>query len=259
METIEQTVAAAEVLAEWEKWLFRGWHGVRAVDWFDNYMLPKFESDMAFLDNLVDTPLKRAVQRERRNAVERLLRFQHMLPWDSSRRPQFFTEFRDDGEPLSDKEHALPISQLKSLILMAWGDKDFADSADAGSAATSSAIAIKVNSVRAHLNQEAERRLLFAWICPTVRCTKKTHQQLSRGEKRRCNDFSRPLSRYEGVTLLRFDGEKINPTTYSLDDMLIDLRRIPPLRPVVDRLKDLTLPDAAEEEQYTKTVTRETQ
>lgn len=131
-------------------------------------MVPKFEADPAFMDRLKGGPLERADRRERRNAVEQLLWFQHMLPWDSSKRTQFFYEVPEDGGALSDKEHALRISQLKSLILMAWdgrhGNEGLKEPADN----------------KAHL-AEAERRLLLAWFCPTVRCTNRAHRALSRG------------------------------------------------------------------------------
>jgi hypothetical protein len=221
--------AAIPVPPTWISWLEQGWHGVRAADWVDGYMYPKLRSDLAFLDTLKSGALGRAAQRLRRDAVERLLRFQHMMPWDSSRRPQFFRELALGGAPLADKEHPFPIGQLKSLVLMAL-DED-ADVA------------------------EAERRLLFAWLCPTVRCTSATHRELSRGQNRWCRDFDRPLSRYSGIRLVAWDGVEIRPDEYKLEDLFASLSRIEPLAPLVARLSEMRLPNFEQERAYTASTT----
>lgn len=193
-------------------------------------MIKKLEADSDCFDRLqtAEPKLKRAIQRLRRTAVAQLLRWQGILPWDNARRTQFFREVSEAGSQTC-REHSLPIEQLTSLVLMAWEAGD---------------------------RVEAGRRLLFGWLCPTVRCTVETHGNLSKGAKRLCSDFDRPLSRYEGVQLKRFDEVAIDAASYTLDDLKSDLRRLPKLRPLVMELDGMILPPVAEVRDYTETATQ---
>lgn len=53
---------------------------------------------------------------------------------------------------LIDREHALPVSQVKSVVLMAVAEGDMT---------------------------LAKKRLTFAWLVPTVLCSSETHRSLT--------------------------------------------------------------------------------
>ncbi|PBN43105.1 hypothetical protein [Sphingobium sp. D43FB] len=224
-----------DVLAIWSAWLDRGWHGVKVADWAGLYLPAKLDADVRFLSLLVDKMpnFGRVAQRMRREAVGDLIRAQHLLPWTSKARPQFFSEQRDGRQlVLKEREHAFPVSQVKSLVLMAMRDGDI---------------------------EQARKRLLYCWLIPTVFCTRETHKSLPS----RCEDFDRPYDRYsnrhdglEDLKLLRFDGSVLDPDTYSRAHLLEDLQSIHQLQPVVDGLDGLTFPTPEEEAEYTKLMTR---
>ena len=233
-----------EVRAVWSKQLERGWHGVKVAAWVDHYLTAKLDADIRFLDLLVrEVPtFSRVAQRRRRDAVEKLMRDQYLLPWTRKKYPQFFAEKRA-GQPikLTDVEHGFPIAQAKSLVLMALEDGDV---------------------------EQARKRLVYCWLIPTVNCANITHRTLPA----RCENFDRPLDRYSPrheklqnlanhkfqgtpMTLKRFDGAIVDPETYSRTQLLEDLRMIDQLRPIVDGLEGLNFPTLQEEEDYTRKMT----
>lgn len=61
---------------------------------------------------------------------------------------------------------------------------------------------------------------------------------------------------YAGVQLRRFDGVQIDAATYSLSDLINDLRKVAPLLPLIERLTDLRLPEAEVEARYTMVMTK---
>lgn len=223
------------VRAIWSAWLDRGWHGVRAGEWAALYLPAKIDADIRFLDRLAEeTPVfARVAQRMRREAVGDLVRAQHLLPWTSKARPQFFSERRGDRPlDLKEREHAFPVSQVKSLVLMAMRDGDA---------------------------EQARKRLVYCWLIPTVLCSRETHRMLPL----RCEDFARPYDRYssrhagmEDLLLRRFDGVLLDPDDYCRMQLLEDLRAIDALRPIVDGLEGLTFPTPEEEAEYTRRMTR---
>lgn len=237
-----------DVRAVWSKQLERGWHGVKVAAWVDHYLTAKLDADIRFLDLLVrEVPnFSRVAQRRRRDAVEKLVRDQYLLPWTRKKCPQFFTEERADQPiELTDVEHGFPVAQAKSLVLMALEAGDV---------------------------EQARKRLVYCWLIPTVNCTNITHRTLPG----RCENFDRPLDRYSPrheklqdlathefqgtpMTLRRFDGAIVDPETYSRTQLLEDLRTIDQLRPIVDGLEGLNFPTLQEEEDYTrKTTSRRT-
>lgn len=227
--------ATSDVRTIWSAWLDRGWHGVKAGEWAGLYLPAKLEADIRFLNLLVDQvpDFARVAQRLRREAVGDLIREQHLLPWTSKARPQFFTEQRDSQQlELKEREHAFPVSQVKSLVLMALEAGDV---------------------------EQARKRLVYCWLIPTVHCTGETHRALPS----RCEDFDRPFDRYSkrhenmgSLSLRRFDGAIVDPGVYSRTDLLEDLRTIDQLRPIVDGLEGLTFPTPAEEALYTAEMTK---
>lgn len=239
VDNLDVTHVPDEVLDRWSAWLNGGWHGVTVGEWASIYLPSKLEADINFLCRLVKTHpgFARAAQRHQREAVGQLVRGQHLLPWTTKSKPQFFTERRADlSIKPTDCEHGFPVSQIKSLVLMALEAVDI---------------------------EQARKRLVYCWLVPTVFCTNVTHCALPR----RCEDFDRPLDRYssrhkklqetanefEGrpMTIHRFDGTVINPDDYSRSQLLRDLRTFEQLRPIVDSLDGLTFPSPAEEEAYT--------
>lgn len=223
------------VYAIWSAWLDRGWHGVKAGDWASHYLPTKLDADIRFLDRLAkETPdFARVAQRMRREAVGDLIRAQHLLPWTSKARPQFFSEWRGGRSlDLKEREHAFPVSQVKSLVLMALRDGDA---------------------------EQARKRLVYCWLIPTVLCSRDTHRALPR----RCENFDHPYDRYssrhaglEDLVLLRFDGAHLDPGSYTRMQLLEDLRAIEALRPIVEGLEGLTFPAPEEEGEYTRRMTR---
>lgn len=243
-EAPSETGRSVDVRTIWSEQLERGWHGVKVADWAGLYLPAKLDADIRFLDLLVDkVPIfTRVAQRRRREAVGDLMRDQYLLPWTRKKYPQFFTEERA-GQPidLKDVEHGFPVSQAKSLVLMA----------------------LEANDV-----EQARKRLVYCWLIPTVNCTNVTHRALPG----RCENFDRPLDRYskrherlqdlanrqfhgEAMSLRRFDGTVVDPDQYSRSEMLDDLRSIDQLRPIVDGLDGLTFPEPDEEKDYTKRMT----
>lgn len=61
---------------------------------------------------------------------------------------------------------------------------------------------------------------------------------------------------YAGVQLRRFDGVQIDAATYSLSDLINDLRKVAPLLPLIEHLTDLRLPEAEVEARYTMVMTK---
>lgn len=226
---------ASGVRAIWSAWLERGWHGVKVGEWASLYLPAKLDADIRFLNLLVDKvpDFARVAQRMRREAVGDLIRAQHLLPWTSKARPQFFSEQREGRQlELQEREHAFPVSQVKSLVLMAIQDGDV---------------------------EQARKRLVYCWLIPTVYCTKETHRSLPS----RCEDFDRPFDRYSkrhlgmnDLALRRFDGTIVDPDTYSRSQLLEDLRSIDQLRTIIDELNGLTFPTPADEARYTATMTK---
>lgn len=222
------------VMAIWSAWLERGWHGVGVGEWTGLYLPAKLAADVRFLDLLVDQVpgFSRVAQRMRREAVGDLIRQQHLLPWTSKARPQFFSEQRAGRTlDLREREHGFPVSQVKSLVLMAIRDGDV---------------------------EQARKRLVYCWLVPTVLCTRETHRLLPS----RCEDFDRPYDRYsrrheglEDLTLRRFDGATIDPNAYGREDLLTDLRSLERLRPIIDGLEGLTFPAPDDEAEYTRAMT----
>ncbi|WP_404478586.1 hypothetical protein [Novosphingobium sp. BL-52-GroH] len=218
--------------AKWDIWLDRGWHGVGIDAWAGLYMPGKLSAELLFLKHLGETTghetdFTGVIRRMQREAVADLIRNQHLLPWTRKRADEhFFVERRGDAVlDLSDREHALPVSQVKSMVLMA---------------------------VEAGDMELACKRLVFAWLVPTVLCTKTTHKALPN----RCTDLSLPYMRYAQVDgapleLVRIDGRIIDPATYSAGQLLDDLRAIPGLKSVIDSLDGLTLPRGCCEQTYT--------
>lgn len=218
---------AADVPSQWTDWLNNGWHKVKAADWAERYLPTKLEADLSFLAKLVDTApdYGRMAQRMQREVVGDLIRMQHVLPWHTKKRPQFFKEKQVDlsGE-LGDREHAFPVSQVKSLVLMAIVEGDF---------------------------DQAYKRLIYCWLIPTVLCTNATHRKLPA----RCDDFRYPYKRYASIgrlNLWRFDGVEINPAHYDVVQLLNDLSAVEQLRSTIIKLNGLILPLAQAELQFTK-------
>lgn len=226
---------AKNVRAIWSAWLDRGWHGVKVAEWTGLYLPAKLDADVRFLNLLVDKvpSFERMAQRMRREAVGDLIRAQHLLPWTSKARPQFFTEQRDGQQlDLKEREHAFPVSQVKSLVLMAMQDGDL---------------------------EQARKRLVYCWLIPTVHCTKDTHRSLPT----RCENFDRAFDRYskrhpgmEDLVFRRFDGTIVDPDDYSRTQMLDDLRSFEQLRPIVDDLDGLTFPSPDDEASFTRSMTK---
>ncbi|WP_030539311.1 hypothetical protein [Sphingobium sp. DC-2] len=226
---------ATDVRTIWSAWLERGWHGVKVAEWAGLYLPAKLDADIRFLNLLVDKvpDFARVAQRMRREAVGDLIRDQHLLPWTSKARPQFFSEHRDGHQlELKDREHAFPVSQVKSLVLMALEEGDI---------------------------EQARNRLVYCWLIPTVHCTNQTHRALPS----RCENFDRPFDRYSSrhekmgdLSLRRFDGTIIDPDAYSRSHLLEDLRTIDQLKPIVDGLEGLTFPAPEEEARYTSAMTK---
>lgn len=128
---------------------------------------------------------------------------------------------------LKDREHALPVSQVKSVVLMAVAEGDM---------------------------PLAKKRLTFAWLVPTVLCSSETHRSLTA----RCDDFERRYLRYagiEGLSLVSMDGQVIDPATYTREQLLDDLSAIPVLKAITVILKDVSFPKASEEAIYTLSMT----
>lgn len=231
------------VRASWSSWLDGGWNGVKVAEWASQYLPSKLEADLKFLDEAVKKmpAFARAAQRQRREAVGQLVRGQHLLPWTTKKKPQFFTEQRGSQDLVrSDSEHGFPVSQIKSLVLMA----------------------IEAGDV-----EQARKRLVYCWLIPTVNCTKHSHRALPK----RCENFDRPLDRYSSrheslqeiadtcfsgvaMTIRRFDGTVIDPDHYSRSQLLKDLQSVEQLRPIIDSLDGLTFPEPAEEAVYTMTM-----
>lgn len=234
----------AEVRASWSKQLDRGWHGVKVAEWAGLFLPAKLEADIRFLKLLVEKApdFARVAQRHRRDAVERLARDQYLLPWTRKSQPQFFVEDREGQQlALKDVEHGFPISQIKSLVLMALDQGDI---------------------------EQARKRLVYFWLIPTVHCTNVTHRALPS----RCENFDRPFDRYSNrhqklkdladkefngasMKVLKFDGVNVDPDTYSRNQLLNDLRTIEQLGPVIDSLDGLTFPEPEAEMAYTKNMT----
>ncbi len=219
------------VPSSWVDWLRRGWHSVNTEEWLKGYLLAKLDADLAFVRQLASerADFRRMTQRLEREVIGDLIRAQHHLPWHTKRRKQFFVEEREGQQLiLNQREHALPVSQVNSLVLMAVEQGDM---------------------------EMARKRFTFAWLIPTVLCSVETHRSLPTA----CADFDLPYQRYqgiEGLRLIRFDGAKIDPARYSKDDLLSDLAAIQPLRPIVDGLVGLTLPTAEEEAKFTQSKTK---
>ena len=217
----------ALVPPEWPAWLDRGWHGVRTGEWAGLYLPAKLDADLRFLSHLVKLmpDFDRVAQRLQREVVGDLIRMQHLLPWHDKKRPQFFREKRgSEALLLKDREHAFPVSQVKSLVLMAMQDNDV---------------------------EQARKRLIYFWLVPTVLCTSETHKRLPK----RCSDFRYPYLRYasvEGLRLERFDGAEVDPATYDAYQLLDELQLIDQLKPIVSALDGLTLPTPEAEEEFTR-------
>lgn len=193
----------------WDAWLRRGWHGVNIDSWASLYMPAKLSSDLLFFKHLGERTdhhidFSWVIRRMQRKAVADLIRNQHLLPWTKKNVAEhFFVERRGQSElMLTDREHPIPVSQIKSMVLMAIEAGNF---------------------------ELARKRLVFCWLVPTVLCTKKTHTSLPS----RCKDLSLPYLRYaievDGipVELVRIDGTAIDPTSYSTQDLLEDMKAIP--------------------------------
>lgn len=137
-------------------------------EWAEFYLPERLKAGISYLDLLAGKMpnFARLAQRMRREVVGDLIRSQHLLPWTSKARPQFFSEQRTDRQQhLKEREHAFPVSQVKSLVMMAIRDGDV---------------------------EQARKRLVYCWLIPTVLCSKETHAALPR----RCEDFDRPYDRY---------------------------------------------------------------
>lgn len=230
------TSTLASYPEKWDAWLERGWHNVRVADWAGLYMPGKLSADLLFLRELARITKDMAaeggadfagvIRRMQRDTVASLLRSQHLLPWNVKKMNQhFFAEVQGEKQlVLSDREHALPVAQLASMVLMA---------------------------IEAGDEEQAHKRLLFAWMVPTVMCTAVTHKAMIG----RCTDFLRPYSRYagiEGVELLRVDGTRIDPARYTSHDLIADLGSIAGLSPIVAQLDGLTFPRECCEGTYTR-------
>lgn len=231
-----RTSTLAAYPEKWDAWLERGWHDVRVADWAGLYMPGKLSADLLFLRELGRITRDMAAdggpdfagvtRRMQRDTVASLLRSQHLLPWNAKTLNQhFFAETQGDKPlVLSDREHALPIAQLASMVLMA---------------------------IEAGDEEQARKRLLFAWLIPTVMCSKITHKAMVG----RCMDFTRPYSRYAGIAgveLQRIDGARIDPARYTAHDLIADLASIPGLSPIVAQLDGLTFPRECCEDTYTR-------
>lgn len=126
-----------------------------------------------------------------------------------------------------EREHALPVSQVISMVLMAASEGDMA---------------------------MAKKRFTFSWLIPTVLCSATTHRSLPKT----CDDFDRPYLRYSKsgeLELTRIDGIRIDPATYTTMQLLSDLSAIAALRPIVDRLAGMTLPSNDQEAEFTRLMT----
>ncbi|WP_394658460.1 hypothetical protein [uncultured Novosphingobium sp.] len=116
-------------------------------------MPAKLSSDLLFFKHLGERTdhhidFSGVIRRMQREAVADLIRNQHLLPWTKKNVAEhFFVERRGQSElMLTDREHPIPVSQIKSMVLMAIEAGNF---------------------------ELARKRLVFCWLVPTVLCTKK--------------------------------------------------------------------------------------
>ncbi len=264
---------------DWLEWLKRGWHGVSAAKWMDTWLPQRMYSELQQLNALADDhhEFARVVRRERRSALELLIRNQYLLPWCDKKCTPFFRDAsakasargsrrRADrsaarladaaGRALpagisgiagaseetnlpqdasrTELDHPIPVSQLVSLVQMAFCKDNF---------------------------DQAEKRLFFAWLCPPVLVTPKTHKFIGAGRARRCDDFKYPLCRYKTIELFKFDGNPVDPQTYTWSHLISDLAKVgvearEQLGDIDVRLTGLDLPSAAEEGAWTKDYNR---
>ena len=217
----------------WHAWLDRGWNGVSAADWVRIWLPSQLASNFATLGALEKehSSFARVVRREKRNVLDKLIRSQHLLPWFSKKRTPFFREgslsvIGNGVETAFD--HPIPVMQLKSLIEMAVAYDGMV---------------------------QAIERLVFAWLCPPALLTagvKGTHAKITRGESRLCHNFDLPLSRYNGVNIIKFDGTAVDASSYTRNNLVEDLCSLEYFDGLRSRLADLSLPDADDEILWTK-------
>lgn len=226
--TVNASLHPRKIPPEWNAWLKRGWHGVRAAAWMAIW-LPRVVAELKQLDELAarNPTFFRVIRREKRNVLQKFIRAQHLLPWFSKKRMPFFREHAIEvrkSVPKTAFDHAIPVLQLKSLVEMA---------------------VMQANE------EQAVLRLKFGWLCPPVLIRDETHTRITRGENRTCPDFDKPLSRYRGMQLIKFDDEKVDPDKYTRCDLAADLTAIKELGDL-SWLSDVDLPTADEEIKWTR-------
>jgi hypothetical protein len=212
---------------EWEQWLSAGWHHTSAVEWAETWLPKRLTGELALLEGMAaENPIFEGVlQRERRNTVDRLIRFQYHLPWASKSLPPFARELGSPRDTDLELEHAIPVKQLRTFVLMAI---------DTGNL------------------EEAKRRLKFSWLCPMVLASQETHRAISKGPNRLCHDFLFPFGRYSGRMIEIYNGQKIPAEKYGLRALLQDLAAIETIKPIVKGLDEMRFPSTAEENQRTR-------
>ncbi|MFK8253270.1 hypothetical protein [Ancylobacter terrae] len=215
-----------------EGWRARLWHGIDASAWMDEWLSLRLQSEWKALNNIrVEHPLfERAIRREKRNLIDRLIRGQGVLPWFQKRSPLFKERGLLPGTrpaQLTAFDHLIPVHQLKSLVEMAIDGENWAAPVE---------------------------RLKFAWLCPAVLITPETHRTVSKGEKRRCGDFRMPFSRFarlEGVTLVDHREREIDPAKFTLAELGDRLNETGIVGDVTRFFGDFTLPSAEDEKDWT--------
>lgn len=212
---------------EWEQWLGAGWHQTSVVDWAEKWLPNRLIGELELIEGIaVRDPIFEGVsQRERRNTVDRLIRFQYHLPWASKELPPFARELGSPKGGELDLEHAIPVKQLRAFVLMAIEEDDL---------------------------QEAKRRLKFSWLCPMVLASRETHRAISKGPNRLCNDFRFPFGRYSGRRIKLYHGTEILAEEYSLNALLEDLSAIEMIRPIVEGLEGIRFPSTVAEVERTR-------
>lgn len=198
---------------DWVIWFNAGWHGISAIEWATIWLPNRLESELQILKDFTRLYPKFSGVGNRitRDIIDHLIRSQYHLPWASKKMPPFCRQI-DASETNNDLEHPIPVLQLRNYV----------------------ALAINEGNI-----EEAKKRLQLSWLIPMALISKSTHRNITKGESRLCEDFNYPFSRYSDIKIKLYNDKIVNPSKYTLEELISDLSKIEYISPIIDKIKDV--------------------